>query len=267
MSCVSGCRKMPETLPQAHAQREHDGGADQDGKRGTQDLQQGHCCFSPIGSRLRPQPAVTLGLITPICVVSVGATARCQARQEERSFYMDYAARRKTDHETADSRNRRPAVLYAGHPRRRRRHHRRRNRHQQAHALQPLSLQGRTDRGLPGAVASRRRPRPTSRRSNRSSAASTGWSAVSPARAFAAALRQRGGRTRAGRSIGRGKSPSPSRKAAGSGFAICCCGSTSPTPTALRRSSRCWSTARSRRTSCATIPRWRARQRLRRRFF
>jgi hypothetical protein len=39
-----------ERLPQAHAQREHDGGADQDGKRGTEDLQQGHCSSSPIGS-------------------------------------------------------------------------------------------------------------------------------------------------------------------------------------------------------------------------
>jgi hypothetical protein len=34
-----------QTLPQAHAQREHDGSADQDRKRGTQDLQQGHFCF------------------------------------------------------------------------------------------------------------------------------------------------------------------------------------------------------------------------------
>ena len=31
-----------EALPQAHAQRQHDGGADQDRKRGTQDFQQGH---------------------------------------------------------------------------------------------------------------------------------------------------------------------------------------------------------------------------------
>jgi hypothetical protein len=36
-----------ERLPQPHAQREHDGGADQDGKRGPQDLQQGHCFYSP----------------------------------------------------------------------------------------------------------------------------------------------------------------------------------------------------------------------------
>jgi AcrR family transcriptional regulator len=42
-----------------------------------------------------------------------------------------------------------------------------------------------------------------------------------------------------------------------SGFAICCCSSTSD-PEGLRRSSRCWSTARSRRIWCATIPRWRA---------
>ena len=58
------------------------------------------------------------------------------------------SSRRKADHEGADSRNRRPAVLSAGHSRRRRRYHRGRNRHQQAHALQPLPLQGRVDIGL-----------------------------------------------------------------------------------------------------------------------
>jgi hypothetical protein len=34
-------------LPQAHADREHDGGADQDRKRGPQDLQQSHYFYSP----------------------------------------------------------------------------------------------------------------------------------------------------------------------------------------------------------------------------
>src|SRR6266403_5406922 len=51
----------------------------------------------------------------------------------------------KTGHEGADSRNRRPAVLFAGHSGDRRRYHRGRGRHQQAHALQPFSLQGRAD--------------------------------------------------------------------------------------------------------------------------
>ena len=37
--------------------------------------------------------------------------------------------------------------------------------------------------------------------------------------------------------------------------------SASPMRTRSRRSSRCWSTARSRRISCATIPQWRARRR------
>jgi hypothetical protein len=40
-----------EALPQAHAQRQHDGGADQNGQCGTQDLQQGHCCSSSVGPR------------------------------------------------------------------------------------------------------------------------------------------------------------------------------------------------------------------------
>ena len=57
----------------------------------------------------------------------------------------------------ADSRNRGQAVLSAGHSRGRRRHHRRRNRHQQAHAVQSFSVQGRIDRGLSGAAASSRR--------------------------------------------------------------------------------------------------------------
>ena len=57
-----------EALPQAHAQREHDGGADQDGKRGTQDLQQGHCCFSSVGSRLRLPTCRHVGLdYTDLC--------------------------------------------------------------------------------------------------------------------------------------------------------------------------------------------------------
>ena len=59
--------------------------------------------------------------------------------------------------------------------------------------------------------------------------------------------------------------PSPSRKAAASGFATCWCSSASPMRKRWRRSSRCWSTARSRRTSSATIRRWRGRQRKRRR--
>ena len=57
------------------------------------------------------------------------------------------------------------------------------------------------------------------------------------------------------------RSRSPSRKAAGSGFATCWCSSASPTRKRWRRSSRCWSTARSRRIWCATTPRWRVRQR------
>ena len=36
-----------EALPQAHAEGEHQRGADQDGKRRPQDLQQGHCFYSP----------------------------------------------------------------------------------------------------------------------------------------------------------------------------------------------------------------------------
>jgi hypothetical protein len=36
-----------KTLPQAHAQGEHQRGADQDGKRGPQDLQQDHYFYSP----------------------------------------------------------------------------------------------------------------------------------------------------------------------------------------------------------------------------
>ena len=50
------------------------------------------------------------------------------------------------------------------------------------------------------------------------------------------------------------RSRSPSRKAAASGFATCWCSSASPRRKRWRRSSRCWSTARSRRTSSATIP-------------
>jgi hypothetical protein len=58
-----------------------------------------------------------------------------------------------------------------------------------------------------------------------------------------------------------GRSRSPSRKAAACGFAICCCSSVSPTRKASRRSSRCWSTVRSRRTWCGTIRQWPAPQR------
>ena len=55
--------------------------------------------------------------------------------------------------QAAHPRDGRPAVLRPGHPRRRRRHDRGRDRHQQAHALQLLSVQGRADRGLPVAPA------------------------------------------------------------------------------------------------------------------
>ena len=65
---------------------------------------------------------------------------------------------RKTHHEGADSRNRRPAVLSAGHSRRRRRHHRRRNRNQQAHALQSFPVERRADSGLSGAAFHPRSP-------------------------------------------------------------------------------------------------------------
>src|SRR2546430_1458140 len=62
----------------------------------------------------------------------------------------------KTGHEGADPRNRRQAVLFAGHSGDRGRYHRGRGRHQQAHAVQPFSLQGRVDIGLSGTTISTR---------------------------------------------------------------------------------------------------------------
>src|SRR5579871_2011852 len=56
----------------------------------------------------------------------------------------------QADHEGADSRNRRQVVLSEGDSSDRRRHHCGRDRHQQAHPLQSLSVQGRADFGLSG---------------------------------------------------------------------------------------------------------------------
>ena len=70
------------------------------------------------------------------------------SRQENTGLCKRCPIRTKPQHEGADSRNRRPAVLSAGHSRRRGRYHRRRDRHQQAHALQPLPVQGCVDSGL-----------------------------------------------------------------------------------------------------------------------
>ena len=83
---------------------------------------------------------------------------------------------------------------------------------------------------------------------------------VSPARAFAAARSSMRSPNSAQKTVRSRRSRSPSRKAAASGFATCCCSSMSPIRKALRRSSRCWSTAPSRRTWCATIRRWRGRR-------
>ncbi len=40
-----------QALAQAHAERQHQRGADQDGQCGSQDLQEGHCSCSPLGAR------------------------------------------------------------------------------------------------------------------------------------------------------------------------------------------------------------------------
>ena len=83
--------------------------------------------------------------------------------------------------------DRRPAVLPAGHPRDRRGHGCRRDRHQQAHPLQSLPVQGRADRRLPVTPPGRARDHPTGRRSSRSWARSIGSSSRSRPGAFAAA--------------------------------------------------------------------------------
>ena len=139
---------------------------------------------------------------------------------------------RQTGHEGPDSRNRGQAVLSAGNSRGRRRHHRGRNRHQQAHALQSFSVQGRADLGLSGAALRGARGRRTSRRSSRFSAPSIRWSGALRQRIFAAARSSTRwpNSARTGRSA---RSPSPSRKAAASGFATCWCSSASPIAEAL----------------------------------
>ena len=168
----------------------------------------------------------------------------------------------KTDHEGADPRNRRQAVLSAGHSRCRRRHHRGRNRHQQAHAVQSLSVQGRIDLGLSRAAASCSRGHRTSHPSSRSSGRSTRSSADLPAKDFRGcpfvnAVAELGAEDQSVRKIAiafkesrrlwfRDHADPARRRRSGS---------------ASRRSLRCWSTARSRRIWCATIPRWHARQR------
>ena len=148
------------------------------------------------------------------------------------------------------------------HSRRRRRHHRRRNRHQQAHALQSLPVKGCVDLGLSGTPLRAASRRPTSRRSNRSWHLRFGWSGGFASKGlsrlpFVNAVAELGAEDRSGekdRDRLQGKPPPLVSRSVGA---------------ARRRrrrrrwrpSSLCWSTARSRRTSCATIPRWRARRR------
>ena len=150
-----------------------------------------------------------------------------------------------------------PAVLRPGHGGRRR-HDRGRGRHQQAHALQPLSEQGRADRGLPAAPRCGRSRPPTRRRRSRSSTISTGSNAPSRREGFrgcafvnaVAELKDPGTPPT--------RSRCASRSCAASGFATCWRAPASPIPTACRCSSCCWSTARSPPRWCARTRRSRA---------
>ena len=255
MSCVSGCMKMPSDCRRPMLRVSISEAPIRMGSVGRRTLQQGHCSCSPSWPPVRnPHPAIAPGLITPICVIKLQPAAAVKGQRTQVCVQMSRSE--KTDMkerilETADR-----LFYLQRHSRGRRRHHRRRNRHHQAHALQPLPLQGRADLGLSGAslhagaaavgqaagrTDSRRRSTRLERRFRQQ-----GFSRLP--------VRQRGGRTRRGGPGGEARSRSPSRKAAGSGFAICCCSSASPIRKASRRSSRCSSTARSRRTWCATIP-------------
>ena len=170
---------------------------------------------------------------------------------------------RKTDHERADPRNRRQAVLSAGHSRDRRRHHRGRDRHQQAHALQSFSVQGRTDRGLSEAPIRRSRApsdKPpveqilgTFDRLERGFASKDFRgcpfvNAVAELGSEDRSVKKDRGRLQ-GRPpalVSRSAAPARCRRSRGAGDAAAC-----------------WSTARSRRIWCATIPQWRARRKKR----
>ena len=88
MSCVSGCRKMPRLWRRPMLSVSMMRGADQDGQRGTEDLQQGHFCFSPVGPRPKPRPAVASDLITPICVINVWRRAAVKADGERFSSWI-----------------------------------------------------------------------------------------------------------------------------------------------------------------------------------
>ncbi len=73
-----------EALAQAHAQAEHQGSANQNGKRGTKHLQQGHDSCSFFAGRKTRRSSVASGLITQTCVIKLRA-AMLSRQKEHRS--------------------------------------------------------------------------------------------------------------------------------------------------------------------------------------